>query len=84
MDAVAMLATAVVASHSISSLIHRPSWPPQPSERSTQVQQLTFSMLSESFDTARDCYESKAYTPATHSFSVGPPIARSRIQEASQ
>jgi len=54
MDAVAMLATAVVASHSISTRTHSPIQPDQPSEHSTQVHLLTFSMLDESFDTARD------------------------------
>ena len=51
MDAVAMLATAVVERHSQSTRTHSLIQPDQPSERSAQVQQLTFSMLSESVDT---------------------------------
>ena len=49
-----MLATAVVERHSQSTRTHSLIQPDQPSERSTQVHLLTFSMLDESFDTARD------------------------------
>ena len=51
MDAVAMLATAVVERHSYSTRTHLPIGPHEPSGGSPKVLLLTFSMLSESVDT---------------------------------
>ena len=84
MDAVIMLATAVVGRLSNSSRVDRPPWPPCLASRKTQVLLLALRMLSGSVDMSRYEYVSELYAPATHSVSVRPQNKRSRIQEASQ